>query len=176
MKTSVFVGTSLDGFIARENGDIDWLTGGDESGGGDHGFKEFFETVDVLVMGRKTYEKVLTFDKWFYGTKPVVVLTTHSLEIPDRLSATVETMHGTPAEIMQRLAGRGANHLYIDGGNTIQRFLSAGLINRITISRLPVLIGQGIPLFGRLPHDIKLRHVSTRELAGGMVQSEYEVL
>jgi dihydrofolate reductase len=82
MKASVFVGTSLDGFIARENGDLDWLTGSDESTDTNHGFKEFFDTVDVLVMGRNTYEKVLTFDKWYYGAKPVVVLTTRPLDIP----------------------------------------------------------------------------------------------
>lgn len=85
-------------------------------------------------------------------------------------------MNGAPAEIVQRLAARGVKHLYIDGGITIQRFLSAGLINKIIISRLPVLIGKGIPLFGALPHDIKLRHVSTREYAGGMIQSEYQVI
>src|SRR5687767_12210538 len=151
MKTSVFVGISLDGFLARENGDIDWLTGSGESSGGDHGFKEFFDTVDVLVMGRNTYEKVLTFDKWYYGTKPVVVLTTRPLEIPKRLAASVEAMRGTPAEIVQRLVARGAKHLYIDGGITIQRFLRDGLIDRLVISRLPVLIGTGIPLFGALP-------------------------
>ena len=91
MKASVFVGTSLDGFIARENGDLDWLIGSDESAGSNHGFNEFFDTVDVLVMGRKTYEKVLSFDKWYYGTKPVVVLTSRPLEIPARLSGLVET-------------------------------------------------------------------------------------
>ncbi len=176
MKASVFVGASLDGFIARENGDLDWLTGSDESTGANHGFNEFFDTVDVLVMGRNTYEKVLTFDKWYYGSKPVVILTTRPIDIPDRLSVSVEAMNDAPAEIVQRLAARGAKHLYIDGGITIQRFLSAGLINRIIISRLPVLIGKGIPLFGELPHDIKLRHVSTREYAGGMIQSEYEVI
>ncbi len=176
MKASVFVGTSLDGFIARENGELDWLTGSDESGGANYGFKDFFDTVDMLVMGRHTYEKVLTFDQWYYGTKPVIVLTTRQLEIPQRLAATVESMSGPPAEIVQRLAARGAKHLYIDGGNTIQRFLSAGLVNRIIISRLPILIGKGISLFGPLPRDIKLRHMSTREFAGGMVQSEYEVL
>ena len=175
MKASVFVGTSLDGFIARENGDLDWLIGSDEGAGMNHGFKEFFATVDVLVLGRNTYEKVITFDKWYYGTKPVVVLTTRPLEIPVRLSASVETMNGAPSEIVQRLAARNANHLYVDGGITIQRFLSDGLINRMIISRLPVLIGNGIPLFGALPHDIKLRHVATREYAGGMIQSEYEI-
>lgn len=175
MRTSVFVGTSLDGFIARENGDLDWLTGSGQ-GGADYGFKEFFDTVDVLVMGHHSYEKVLTFDEWYYGTKPVVVLTTRPLTIPDRLSATVEVMNGVPTVIVQRLAARGAKHLYVDGGITIQRFLSAGLINRIIISRLPVLIGRGIPLFGSLPHDVRLSHVSTREYQGGMVQSEYEVL
>jgi dihydrofolate reductase len=187
VKTSVFVGISLDGFLARENGDIDWLTGpgedpgttpGDGSGGepDDHGFRAFFDTVDVLVMGRNTYEKVLTFEKWYYGDKPVVVLTTRPLEIPERIAKTVEAMNGTPVEIVERLAARGAKHLYIDGGVTIQQFLNAGLIDRMVLSRLPVLIGTGIPLFGPVPRDVKWRLVSTKECAGEMVQNEYEVV
>jgi dihydrofolate reductase len=190
VRASVFVGISLDGFLARENGDLDWLTGSGEdptagedgSGNGsgepesDHGFKAFFDTVDVLVMGRNTYEKVLTFEKWYYGDKPVVVLTTRPLEIPERIASTVETMSGTPTEVVENLAARGAKHLYIDGGVTIQRFLNAGLIDRMVISQLPVLIGSGIPLFGPVNADVKLRLVSTKECAGGMVQSEYEVV
>jgi dihydrofolate reductase len=183
VKATVFVGISLDGFLARKNGDIDWLTGSGEDGGADeaagaddHGFKAFFDTVDVLVMGRNTYEKVLTFEKWYYGDKPVVVLTTRPLEIPQRIAATVEVMSGTPGKIVERLAARGAKHLYIDGGITIQQFLGAGLIDRMVLSRLPVLIGTGIPLFGPLPRDVKWRLVSTKECAGGMVQSEYEMV
>ena len=89
--------------------------------------------------------------------------------------AVVEQMAGDPAEIVAKLAASGAHHLYIDGGITIQRFLRAGLIQRIIITRVPVLIGEGIPLFGKLPHDIRLRHVATRHYASGLVQTEYGV-
>jgi dihydrofolate reductase len=84
-------------------------------------------------------------------------------------------MAGDPAEIVAKLAASGAHHLYVDGGITIQRFLRASLIQRIIITRVPVLIGEGIPLFGKLPHDIRLRHVATRHYASGLVQTEYGI-
>jgi dihydrofolate reductase len=175
VRATVFVGVSLDGLIARPDGGIDWLVGGN-AGGEDYGFKAFMDTVDVLVMGRHTYEKVETFEAWPYGDKPVVVLSHHPVAIPDRLRATVETMAGAPAEVVARLAQRGASHLYVDGGKTIQAFLDAGLIDRLVITRVPVLIGSGIPLFGPVARDITLRHVATRAYATGLVQSEYQVI
>lgn len=169
---AVFVGVSLDGFIARPNGDLDWLMGGD--GDGEHGYDEFIAGIDAIVMGRKTFEKVLEFDKWYYGDRRVVVLSSHPIDLaPVRARGKVEQMSGTPAEIVSKLAASGARRLYVDGGATIQGFLRAGLIQRLIISRLPVLIGQGIPLFGPLTRDIRLQHVSTRVFPGGMVQSEY---
>lgn len=172
---AVFVGVSLDGFLARPNGDLDWLMG--EGGGGEHGYNEFIAGIDAIVMGRKTFEKVLTFDKWYYGDKRVVVLSRHPVDLASARArgGVVEQMAGPPAEIVSTLAASGARHLYVDGGITIQEFLRAGLIQRLIISRLPVLIGQGIPLFGTLPRDIRLRHVATRTYPGGMVQSEYHV-
>ena len=175
---AVFVGVSLDGFIARSNGDLDWLMG---EGGGDsaeYGYNEFIAGIDAIVMGRKTFEKVLTFDKWYYGAKRVVVLSRHPLElrIAHARGGVVEQMAGTPAEIVSTLSASGANRLYVDGGITIQEFFRARLIHRLIISRLPVLIGQGIPLFGSLPHDIRLSHIETRTFPGGMVQSEYRIL
>jgi dihydrofolate reductase len=172
---AVFVGVSLDGFIARPNGDLDWLMG---DGGGDsaeYGYKEFIAGIDAIVMGRRTFEKVLTFDKWYYGTQRVVVLTNAELDlsVAQARGGVVERMAGPPAEIVSRLGDSGARHLYIDGGITIQEFLRAGLIHRLIISRLPVLIGNGIPLFGSVPQDIRLRHIATRTYPGGMVQSEY---
>jgi dihydrofolate reductase len=175
---SVFVGVSLDGFIARPNGDLDWLMG---EGGGDsaeYGYNEFIADIDAIVMGRRTFEKVLTFDKWYYGGKRVVVLSNRPLELSlarDR-GGVVELMGGSPAEIASKLAASCARHLYVDGGITIQQFLRAGLIHRLIISRLPVLIGEGIPLFGSLPRDIRLSHIATRTYPGGMVQSEYHVI
>src|SRR6266853_372252 len=128
MTVSVFIGTSLDGFIARPNGDLDWLP---EGGGEPHGYDEFLASVDALVIGRKTFEKVLTFEAWPYGDKRVVVLSSHSVD------------------------------------------LCAGLIQRLIITRVPVLIGDGVPLFGALARDIRLRHVVTRQYPSGLVQSEY---
>ena len=175
---AVFVGVSLDGFIARPNGDLDWLMG---EGGGDaaeYGYNEFIAGIDAIVMGRKTFEKVLAFDKWYYGNKRVVVLSDHFLDlsVAQARGGVVERMAGSPAEIVSKLAASGAMHLYVDGGITIQQFLRAGLIHRLIISRLPVLIGEGIPLFGFLPNDIRLRHIATRTYPGGMVQSEYHVV
>ena len=171
MSVSVFIGTSVDGFIARVNGDLDWLP---EGGGEPHGYDEFMATVDALVMGRNTYEIVLGFDAWPYGAKPVFVLSSRPLP-PAPAGAVVERMAGDPADIVSQLEARGIGHAYIDGGITIQRFLEAGLIQRLIISRVPVLIGSGIPLFGLLTNDILLRHVATRQYAGGLVQSEYEI-
>jgi len=172
IEASVFIGTSLDGFIARPNGDLDFLPPG---GGEDHGYTEFMASVDTLVIGRKTYETVLGFGEWPYGTKPVVVLSSRPITHPPVPEAVVERMEGSPAGIVARLAERGSKHLYVDGGVTIQRFLAAGLIRRLLITRVPVLIGAGVPLFGALPHDIKLQHVMTRQYRSGLVQSEYLV-
>ncbi|SLM48750.1 Bifunctional deaminase-reductase domain protein [Nitrospira japonica] len=174
---SVFVGVSLDGFIARTNGDLDWLMG---EGGGDSaefGYNEFIAGIDAVVMGRGTFEKVLTFDKWYYGNKRVVVLShrTLDLSVAQARGAVVDLMAGAPVEIVSRLTASGFRRLYVDGGLTIQQFLRAGLIQRLIISRLPVLIGRGIPLFGSLEHDVRLRHLATHTYAGGMVQSEYRI-
>lgn len=171
MKASVFIGISVDGFIARANGDLDFLPPG---GGEPHGYEEFMATVDALVIGRKTYETVLNFGRWPYGEKLVAVLSTHPLA-PAPPEAVTEHMSGTPAEIVSRLASRGIGHIYVDGGNTIQRFLRAGLIHRLIITRVPVLIGAGVPLFAELPGDIALKHVATRQYVSGLVQSEYVV-
>jgi len=172
IRSSVFVGTSLDGFIARPNGDFDFLAPWE---GEEHGYRAFMATVDTIVMGRHTYEKVLTFDDWPYGDMAVVVLSSRPIEMPASGSARIEWMTGRPSEIVSRLAARGATHLYVDGGITVQRFLHEGLIQRLIITRVPVLIGAGIPLFGALPRDIRLNHVATREYPSGMVQSEYTV-
>ena len=171
MKASVFVSTSLDGFIARANGDFDFLPPG---GGEAHGYGEFMATVDALVIGRKTFETVLSLSTWPYGVKPVFVLSTRPLAAAPR-GALVERLSGTPAEIVSQLTDRGVRHAYVDDGMTIQQFLQAGLIQRLIITRVPVLIGDGIPLFGALQRDLVLTHVATRQYASGLVQSEYVV-
>lgn len=172
MTASVFVGVSVDGFIARRNGDLDWLP---EGGGEPHGYDEFVAGVDAIVIGRNTFEKVLTFETWPYGDKRVVILSSRPVDLSAVRGGVVEQMGGPPADIVSRLAESGASNLYVDGGITVQRFLSAGLIQRLVITRVPVLIGDGIPLFGPLPRDIRLRHVATRHFPSGLVQSEYQV-
>lgn len=171
MKTSVFVGASVDGFIARRNHDLDFLPDSPEP----HGYDEFIATVDTIVFGRNTFEKVLTFGAWPYSQEMrVVVLSSQPLELPK--GANVEQMSGEPAEIFARLEAMGVQHAYVDGGITIQRFLNVGLIHRMIVTRVPVLIGDGIPLFGSLPHDVRLKHVMTRSYPSGLVQTEYDVI
>jgi dihydrofolate reductase len=172
MTVSVFIGTSVDGFIARTNGDFDFLP---PDGGEPHGYAEFMASVDVLVIGRKTFETVLTLAAWPYGDKRVVVLSSLPLDLSAAHGGIVEQMAGPPAEIVSRLAASGARHLYVDGGITIQRFLRAGLIQRIIITRVPVLIGDGIPLFGTLPSDIRLHHIATQHYPSGLVKTEYHI-
>jgi len=185
MRATVFVGTSVDGFIARLNGEFDFLPPG---GGEEHGYTAFMESVDALVLGRGTFETVLKFEQWPYGEKRVVVLSSRPLDFAlarqrggvasqtTRSQVNVEQMSGDPREIVARLDAEGVQHAYIDGGVTIQRFLRAGLIQRVIITRVPVLIGTGIPLFGVLDADVRLEHVATRSYASGLVQSEYTVL
>src|SRR4030088_266322 len=172
MMISVFVGTSVDGFIARLNGDLDFLPAG---GGEPHGYDEFIASGDALVIGRKTFETVLSFATWPYGNKRVVILSSGPVDLTAARGGIVEQMAGPPAEIVSKLAASGAHHLYVDGGITIQRFLRAGLVQRLIITRVPVLIGDGIPLFGTLPRDLRLHHVATQHYPSGLVKSEYHV-
>ena len=173
MLASVFIGTSVDGFIARPNGSFDFLP---VDGGEPHGYNEFIASVDALVIGRNTFETVLAFPSWPYGDKRVVVLSSRPLDLSVVHGGVVEQMSGAPADIVAKLSARDVQHIYVDGGITIQRFLSAGLIQRLIITRVPVLIGQGIPLFGSLLRDVKLRHLNTQSYASGMVKTEYEVV
>jgi dihydrofolate reductase len=175
MKTTVFVGVSVDGFLARANGGLDFL---DAAGSEPHGYEEFIATVDAIVIGRRTFEVVMGFGTWPYGEKRVVVLSSQPLDLSaaSARGGRVEQMSGPPSDIATRLSAEGVRHAYVDGGVTIQGFLGAGLIQRLVISRVPVLIGSGIPLFGALARDVSLRHVATKAFQGGLVQSEYEVI
>jgi dihydrofolate reductase len=159
MRASVFIGTSVDGFIARADGALDFLP---PDGGEPHGYNEFFASVDALVIGRKTYETVRAFPEWPYGQKRVVVLSSQSFEFSKGTARNIEQMSGDPGQIVAKLAASGIRHIYVDGGVTIQRFLRAGIIDRLIITRVPVLIGHGIPLFDALPHDIHLKHIATQ--------------
>ena len=171
MKLSVFCGVSVDGFLARPDDALDFLHTDEPE---PHGFNEFLASVDVVVIGRRTFEVVMKLGHLaLYGKKALVVLSSRPLDFCS--GGIVEQMSGEPAGIVKQLESRGFKHAYIDGGVTIQRFLAAGCIDRLVITRVPVLIGAGIPLFGRLPRDISLRHIATRSCNGGLVQSEYEI-
>ncbi len=178
IKTSVFVATSLDGFIAREDGRIDWLDAaqGMVPDGEDCGYQDFMATVDGLVMGRNTFEQVLSFPQWPYGELPVVVLSHQAIALPAAISKTVTVTAESPADLLARLAAAGRQHLYVDGGKTIQSFLATNLINEIIITVIPILIGTGKPLFGALPQDVQLAHVRSRCYDFGFVQHHYRVL
>ena len=175
--SSVFIATSLDGFIARAGGELDWLEAANASvpEGEDCGYHAFMDSIDALIMGRKTYEQVLSFGKWPYRRKPVIVLSSKRIEIPDELSQTVSHSSGSPKVLCERLSKEGAKRLYIDGGITIQRFLADGLINVLTITVIPVILGSGIPLFSGIKKDIALKHIATKSYEFGFIQLTYEV-
>ena len=178
MKVSAFIASSLDGYIARPDGNLDWLFSAAPTGGEaaeDYGYREFIETVDTVVMGRNTYEKVRTFGEWPYAGKQTVVLTTRPVDIPAEMRGSISTLSGAPAEILARISDAGGTHAYVDGGQTIRRFLEAGRLDRLIVSTVPVLIGEGIPLFGRVAADVRLSHVRTRAYPTGLVQNEYTV-
>jgi dihydrofolate reductase len=175
---SVFLGMSVDGFIARLDGDLSWLTGDAEVGGapddgegGDFGFGDFVAGVDALIMGRGTYDVIAPMDEWPYQGRPVHVLST-TLEpaTDDRI-----TLHRSFDDAVAALQAAGYRRVYVDGGRTVHRFLRAGLVTDLTLSRVPVLIGTGHTPFGELAEDVALEHVSTRTYAGGMVQTTYRV-
>jgi dihydrofolate reductase len=172
LDTSVFVGVSVDGFMARLDGSHDFLP---EGGGEPHGYDEFIATVDTLVIGRKTFEAVRALGQWPYGDRRVVVLSSGPLDFSSVRGGRLERMSGPPGEIAARLEAQGARHAYVDGGLTIQAFLRAGLVRRLVVTRVPVLVGTGIPLFGPLPGDLRLEHVATQAYASGLVKSEYRV-
>jgi dihydrofolate reductase len=177
MKTSVYVGASLDGFIARRDGAIDWLNEAQSlvPEGEDCGYRAFMESVDALIMGRKTFEQVLTFGPWHYGDTPVIVLSHKPVSIPAQLPGTVSHSSESPRTLLQRLAGQGVKHVYVDGGRTIQGFLAESLIDEIIITRVPIVIGDGISLFAPMEQDVKLIHLSTTAYEFGFVQSTYLV-
>ncbi|WGW12374.1 dihydrofolate reductase family protein [Saxibacter everestensis] len=167
----VFLGLSVDGFIARLDGDLAWLI---ERGtvAGDAGFTPFMESVDALVMGRGTYDAIADEESWPYLDRPVhVISATLSADADPRV-----IVHAGFDKAVAALNAAGYRRVYVDGGRTVRSFLNAGLINELTLSRVPVLIGEGITLFGPLPDDVELEHERTEVLAGGMVQTMYRVV
>jgi dihydrofolate reductase len=175
--TSVYIATSLDGFIARKDGSIDWLIEANHAvpEGEDCGYAAFMSSVDVLIMGRNTYEQVAGFEPWPYAGKRVVVLTSRAIRFREAPDIHLESSSEPPPELLQRLSAEGCRHAYVDGGKVIQSFLSHVLINNLTITTVPVLIGEGRPLFGSVPRDVKLTLVHSKTYDFGFVQSTYVV-
>lgn len=173
MKASVYIGTSLDGFIARTNGDIDWMDGVDSEELG-KAYEEFMSRVDAIVMGRGTYEKVLTFDVAWPWTVPVFVMSKTLAKLDDAVAGKATLLAMEPKEVMEHLSTQQLERLYIDGGKVIQSFLAEGLVDELIICTLPILIGSGIPLFGQLAKDVRFKHIRTNVLPKGLVMSYYE--
>jgi dihydrofolate reductase len=171
----VFIATSLDGYISRLDGDTSWLSGA-STDGEDHGYERFIASVDAIVMGSGTFEKVLTFDEWPYR-KHVIVMSQslRSDTIPAALSRKVHITSDAPKATLEKMSKQGWRRAYIDGGQVIQSFLRAGLIDDIIVTRVPLLLGNGRPLFGPLHRDVKLDHVETTAFPSGLVQSRYRV-
>ncbi|CAG35434.1 dihydrofolate reductase family protein [Desulfotalea psychrophila] len=175
MKVSVYIATSLDGYIARADGDISWLReAGSSAGQEDYGYGEFFRSVDCMILGRKSFETVLSFPTWPYTGKRVIVLTKTLEEIPARVRGRVELYSGLMKELVASLEAEGCRRIYIDGGKIIRSFLRKNLLTDITITRIPLLLGEGIRLFGETGYDIKLRHIKTKSYESGFVKSTYE--
>ncbi|KHD87020.1 MAG: deaminase/reductase [Bdellovibrio sp. ArHS] len=172
----VFIATSLDGFIAKPDGDIQWLISRDDPQE-DHGYNDFIKNIDGIIMGRGTFEKALSFASWYY-TLPVIVLSQKLTEndIPEHLKDKVQISKLTPQDLMAALETKGWKRVYVDGGQTIQSFLRENLIKDMVITTVPVLIGEGRRLFGAVTDDISVKHIKTTTFPSGLVQTEYQVV
>ena len=167
MRVSVFVGVTIDGFLAREDGSFDFLKPFE---GEEHGYEEYMRTIDALVVGRETYETVLPFESWPWEGKRVVVLT-HRPLAPRHGETTYE---GALKPLMERLAREGVRRVYLDGGRAIRQGLDEDIVDDMTISTVPVTIGAGRPLFGGAPCTTKWTLTAVQQYRNGLVQSHYE--
>jgi len=172
MANYVYIATSLDGFIATVDGGVDWLNEIPNPDGSDYGYAEFISSTDALVMGRNTFEKVLTFGSWPYD-KPVFVLSNSLTELPEDFADKAEIVSGEINEVVSQLSQRGYDNLYIDGGRVIQSFLREDLIDKMIITRVPILLGDGIPLFAKLGYELRFRHEKTEIYNNMLVKSCY---
>jgi dihydrofolate reductase len=174
--TVVYVATSIDGFIARPDGGLDWL----EPPGGEPDeetlalWAQFLGSIDHMVMGRKTFDTVLGFGEWPYDGVHVTVLSRTLQAVPAHLSDRADVSALAPRDLLRHLADQGRERVYVDGGQVIQGFLGEDLVDELILTRIPVLLGTGIPLFGDLEADLRWDHVDTRILAGGLVQTRYQ--
>jgi len=168
----VYIATSLDGFIATSDGGIEWLHEHPNPNNSDYGYSEFIGHIDALVMGRHSFEKVNSFSEWPYQEK-VFVLSSTLTEVPDKLLGKAEIISGSPKEVLSKINAMGFNNLYIDGGLVIQSFLSEDLIDELIVTRIPILLGDGIPLFGKLAEPLRFIHQSTTVYDNALVKSHY---
>ena len=176
MKVSVFIATSLDGYIAKPDGDIDWLMDKRyELEGEGFGYQELYDACDLLVMGRNSFEKVAGFDEWPYPDKRIVVLSRSSKSLSKEIDS-VELFCGSVSELIEMLTLQNSNHIYIDGGKVVQSFIKEGVVTDMTITTIPILLGEGIKLFGALSEEKHLKLISAKGYENGFVQSKYEVL
>ncbi len=169
-RVSVYIAISLDNFIARDDGGLDWLEGVQDAGGGDYGYANFMATIDVVVLGRATYDAVRTFETWPFHGKRVIVLTNRSI-----ISEFGETSYaGALAPLMDRLGHEGATRVYLDGGATIRQGLDEGLVDDMTLSTVPVLLGSGLPLFTRGLPGSRWVLTGAESHPTGLLQARYE--
>ena len=175
MSNIVYIATSIDGFIAKKDGGINWLLEVPNPDGSDFGYNDFMTKIDAIVMGRNTFELVLTFGNWTYN-KPVFVLSKTLKSVPNNLSDKVEILNKNPNSVVKELNSRKYFNLYIDGGKTIQEFLKRELIDEIIITRIPILLGEGIPLFNVLDKEQKYEHMKTDIFNNALVKSYYRRL
>ena len=174
MSNTVYIATSIDGYIARENGSIDWLMELPNPANSDYGFSEFLDRIDGIIMGRKSFETVLGFNEWPYIKRlPIFVLSDTLHELPPNVSAKVEIVRGELKKIIALLQDKGINNLYVDGGKTIQGFLKEDLIDEMIITRIPILLGSGIPLFDKNNVELKFEHIGTEVYNNMLVRSRY---
>jgi dihydrofolate reductase len=176
MKVFVFIAVSVDGYIAREDNTIDWLENSDANSDQDYGYQEFINRIDAILMGRNTFDVVRDLKDWSYKELPFFVLTHHPNTLQLGKYENAQAIQGEPGEVILELENRGFDHIYIDGGKTISEFLSESLIDEMIITRIPILLGKGIPLFGLLENEIKLELMSTIDFKDGLVQNKYRVL
>ncbi|MEZ5716525.1 MAG: dihydrofolate reductase family protein [Paracoccaceae bacterium] len=171
----VFMAQSLDGFIATRDHRLDWLTRHTDPDE-DHGHDAFMDRMDGIVMGRATFRTVAGFDPWPYA-KPVIVLSNSldEADIPEPLRAKVRLAQLSPRALMSELARAGWSRAYIDGGQTVQSFLRAGLISDLTLTVIPILLGDGRRLFGELEQEIDLELLDAKSFPSGLVQLHYRL-
>ncbi|MEJ2046088.1 MAG: dihydrofolate reductase family protein [Reinekea sp.] len=174
MKASAFVTTTLDGYLARPDHRLDWLEEANSDSKEDYGYDAFINQITTVVMGRKTFEKIMTLPEWPYKNQRLILLSSIIKQVPDELEDQIQLFNGDVVELTNLLDAEGEEHLYVDGSQAIQAFINAGLMTDLTITTLPILIGEGVPLFGGpLNKDIRLKHQFTKAYKNGFVQTSY---